>query len=384
MERRRGNAVLAVPARISGDGVSAEESGLAGGKDGAASRPGAPGGALQRYPVRFTASGEEYFRIWIVNLALSIVTLGIYSAWAKVRKKRYFYGHTLIDGEGFEYRGNPVAILKGRLIAFVLLGLYSLAGQFAPWLQVLIMAVLAVAVPWLAVRSLAFNALNSAYRNVQFHFRGTYAEALRVLAGNGLLMLLSLGLLYPWWKARLVRFVAERHCYGDTRFALPALTGHFYRVYFKAAALVFGVFALGLIALVAGAASVGSNGLTGFTLGTAVFVLALYGSYLLAFASIRARITNLTWNHATLGQVRFECRLETGRLAFIYFVNIIAIVCTLGLAIPWAVVRTQRYRCGHMTVIAEHGLDRFLAAESAQVDATGEAVGELFNIDIGL
>jgi hypothetical protein len=45
------------------------------------------------YPVRFTGSGGEYFRIWIVNLLLSIVTLGIYSAWATVRNRRPHSDH---------------------------------------------------------------------------------------------------------------------------------------------------------------------------------------------------------------------------------------------------------------------------------------------------
>ena len=38
----------------------------------------------------FTGDAKEFFRIWIVNLALSIVTLGIYSAWAKVRTQPLF------------------------------------------------------------------------------------------------------------------------------------------------------------------------------------------------------------------------------------------------------------------------------------------------------
>jgi len=42
--------------------------------------------AERRFPVEFTAGAGEYFRIWIVNLALTIVTLGVYSAWAKVRR----------------------------------------------------------------------------------------------------------------------------------------------------------------------------------------------------------------------------------------------------------------------------------------------------------
>ena len=42
-------------------------------------------------PVEFTGNAGEYFKIWIVNIALTVVTLGVYSAWAKVRKLRYFY-----------------------------------------------------------------------------------------------------------------------------------------------------------------------------------------------------------------------------------------------------------------------------------------------------
>ena len=339
--------------------------------------------AEQRYTVKFTAKAEEYFRIWIVNLALTIVTLGIYSAWAKVRKKRYFYGHTLIDGEGFEYRGRPLAILKGRVIAFLLLALYSVGNQFVPMLTPLFMLAVAVAIPWLVVRSLAFNAENSAYRNVQFHFRGTYGEALGVVVGIGLLVLGTFGLAFPWWKARLARFVANHSWYGATRFHLPGLTREFYRYYIKAGALLFGLFALGILAFVLGASSAGRS-MTGVTLGAAIFIGALCLSSVLALASIRARITSLIWNHATLGTVRFECTLRTGRLARIYLVNILAIVATAGLAFPWAVVRTMRYRADNMTIIAEEGLDRFTAAESAQVSATGEQVGELFSIDIGL
>ncbi|MGZ5661700.1 MAG: DUF898 family protein, partial [Usitatibacter sp.] len=56
----------------------------------------------------FTGDAREYFRIWIVNLFLSVITLGIYSPWAKVRKKRYFYGNTWVAGANFDYHGNPL------------------------------------------------------------------------------------------------------------------------------------------------------------------------------------------------------------------------------------------------------------------------------------
>src|SRR5581483_3448941 len=80
----------------------------------------------------FTASASEYFRIWIVNLLFTLLTAGIYSAWATVRKKRYFYGSTKFDGATFDYFASPRAILNGRIIAFAVFVVYALAGDLYP------------------------------------------------------------------------------------------------------------------------------------------------------------------------------------------------------------------------------------------------------------
>jgi hypothetical protein len=53
-------------------------------------------------PFEFGGSGLEYFKIWLVNGILTILTLGIYSAWAKVRRKKYIYGSVRLKGAGFE------------------------------------------------------------------------------------------------------------------------------------------------------------------------------------------------------------------------------------------------------------------------------------------
>src|SRR4051812_25640947 len=118
----------------------------------------------------FTASGAEYFRIWIVNLLFTLLTLGIYSAWAKVRKKRYFYGSTRFDGTTFDYFASPRAILNGRIVAFVIFVVYALAGDLVPPSHFAFWAVGGLAFPWLAVRALGFNARNSAWRGLRFDF----------------------------------------------------------------------------------------------------------------------------------------------------------------------------------------------------------------------
>src|SRR5437016_7810713 len=77
----------------------------------------------------FTGTAAEYFRVWIVNLFFTLATLGIYSAWAKVRKRRYFYGSTRLDGDSFDYFASPKAILNGRIIAVAIFAIYALAGE---------------------------------------------------------------------------------------------------------------------------------------------------------------------------------------------------------------------------------------------------------------
>jgi len=341
-----------------------------------------------RYPVEFSATAGEYFRIWIVNLALSVVTLGIYSAWAKVRKRRYFYSHTRIDGEGFEYLASPIAILKGRLIAFGLFAAYYAVSHFAPLYLALMWIPLAIAAPWLIVRSLAFNAYNTAYRNLRLRFHGTYKECLKLAVGYGLLLLVTLFLAFPFMKRRLTRFVAENHAYGVTRFMLGEGFGRpFVNAYFAAWGLsmigLMGVAAVIAVAAFLGA-SIGGDATDNASLFGVAAVFLTYGMMFLLYGYIRARTINAVFNSLRVGPVRFECVLSARRLIWLYVTNIVAILLSLGLATPWAVVRTMRYRASRLTAIAAGPLDSFVQGEAQQLSATGEEVGEMFDIDFGL
>ena len=112
----------------------------------------APGGRVI-HP-EFTAAAGEYFRIWIVNLFFTLITLGIYSAWAKVRKRRYFYGSTRVDGATFDYFASPKAVLKGRIVAVIVLVAYALLGELYPTSRFVFWGLAIVMLPWLAVRAL--------------------------------------------------------------------------------------------------------------------------------------------------------------------------------------------------------------------------------------
>jgi uncharacterized membrane protein YjgN (DUF898 family) len=332
----------------------------------------------QRYPVEFTGAAGEYFRIWIVNLVLSILTLGIYSAWAKVRRRRYFYGHTRIDGDGFEYRGKPIPILKGRLIAVAAVAAFYGTSRFAPSLIWVLALVAVCAAPWLIVRSMAFNAHSTAYRNIRMRFRGTYPQCLGLLLWTGFILVVTFGLAYPYFKARLMEFLFRNHSYGTTAFEVPDLS--YLGTYVRAAGLglLFGI-GVALLGFMLGAL-LGS----GSKAGSSITTLAGYVGYLYVFCYIRAQIANATWNVVRIGKIRFECALRTDDLFVLYSGNILAIVATVGLATPWAVIRASRYRAQKMTVTAAGGLESFVAAESAEVSAAGEEIGEMFDFDLSL
>ncbi|MDD1605494.1 MAG: DUF898 domain-containing protein [Methylococcaceae bacterium] len=199
-------------------------------------------------PVVFTGDAGDYFGIWIVNLMLSIVTLGIYSAWAKVRRKKYFYNNTLIDGVGFDYHANPIAILKGRIIAVVLLVLYTVLSGLNPTVGALLALILFLAIPWIVVRGMMFNARNTSHRGLRFDFDGKSGAATLVFIGYPLLILLTLGLAMPFVAQRTNKFLFDHHKFGLSHFQMNALVKDFYMIYLK---LLGSLIVIGIVITVA-------------------------------------------------------------------------------------------------------------------------------------
>ena len=179
-------------------------------------------------PVIFEGKASEYFGIWIVNLLLSIVTLGIYSAWAKVRRKKYFYNNTLIENVGFDYHAKPISILKGRLIAVVLL----IVAAINPILQSLVFLLIFLALPWLVVRGSIFNSRNSSHRGLRFDFTGTVGKAVGVFIGLPLLTIITFGLAAPYAAHEKNQFLMNNYRFGLSQFDMKRVVKGFYKVYF--------------------------------------------------------------------------------------------------------------------------------------------------------
>lgn len=363
---------------------------------GAPLAPSLTGGAARRLRIEFSGTGGEYFRIWIVNIVLSILTLGIYSAWAKVRNRQYFYGSSRLDGAGFEYTANPVNILKGRLLVVGALVVYQLLATVAPALSAAIALGAVLFLPWVVVQALSFNARYSAHRGLRFHFDGTYPEAFRYFILWTVFAVLSGGLAYPYAIYLRKRFILGKSRYGATGFSFDARAGYFYKVYVIStivlAVLVSGLAIVGGSAVMsgvfggadAGSDSDGSGRVSVAIIATGIWSLSFLALLFAVSSAVQTMLTNHIWRHAGLGTMRFYMSMKPMRVVWIQLTNIALIVATAGLFIPWAKIRITRYRLSCFRVLATQPLDGFAAGERERVTATGEEFGEAFDLDLGL
>ena len=351
-------------------------------------------------PFEFTGSGSEYFRIWVVNLLLTILTLGVYSAWAKVRRLQYFYRNTRLDGAVFDFHGSPKAILRGRILALLLVAL-----------------TLAAITPWLLNRAFRFKLANTSYRDIRFRFRGSVGQAYgrlilfpAMLALTGLfvwslvasfqaspgigvillaviLPIAALGSTVPLAHYALKRYQHEQADYGQTAFYYHGRARGFFAVYGKAV----GFFFLGAIpAAIFGMLTARiytwlASTMFGWLFALLYGLASAYAFYLFVRPYLEARLQNLVWNDTEVGMHRFESRASARKLLWIHASNLMLITLTLGLYKPFATVRLVRYRVGCMALVASGSLNDLHADRGAdRIGAAGQEAGYLFDIDIGL
>lgn len=120
----------------------------------------------------FSGEGGRYFAICIVNVLLTIITLGIYLPWALMRARRYVYGNMSLGGHAFIYKATGGSILLSLFIIIVIyhVGAFLIANWFfTPGL--IILALLFLSIPFMMVKSLQYQASMTSLNGVRFGFQ---------------------------------------------------------------------------------------------------------------------------------------------------------------------------------------------------------------------
>ena len=371
--------------------------------------------------VRFTGSGSEYFRIWIVNLLLMLVTLSLYYPWAKVRRLRYFLGNTLVDGQPLDFHGKPLKMLRGYLLVGALLGLYSVAGKFSPLAGLVAFLVVAGIWPALLKSSLQFRLANTSWRGLRFRFTGTVGGAYKAMlplfvpgllilaalvgvpdqqhpplwyvAFAGLVTLVTLAV-FPWLWFKLKKYQHEHYGLGQLQTELRTGLWSFYAVFLKTLAVFVGV-VLALVGVLFGLGAAWFvslfQGRSGMGLVAAIIAALLAGLIGLLVVQIvprpyfTSRMQNLLWSRTGNKALRFRSKLKFRPLLGVTLKNWLLMVLTLGLYWPFAAVALTRMRLEAVSVITRVDPAELLdGARGAEGEAAGDAAGDLFGLDVGL
>lgn len=366
--------------------------------------------AEPRVPLVFTGSGAEYFRIWAVNLTLTICTLGLYGAWAKVRRLRYFYQHTLLDGSAVDYTANPVSILFGRVLALGMLVLYYLAFEYSAYAGLAVTVALAAVLPYLLWQSNRFKARNTRFRGLEFGFEGrlrgaylVYVPVIAIALGPSvaaayllgptadfwIFLLTGLGfMVLPVFHAFFRQYVQSNLRFGDANFVFTARPRDFVDVWVWgigatiAIALFAGFFAFAVVAL--GTILMGKGGAAAWV-GGASMLAVVWLIFLLLGSYFTARFQHLVWDKTVVGEVALHCEVSATQFMRIQCMNTLWVVLSLGLYRPFAAIRLAKFRLGCVSASGLESLNTVVAAaDQSRRGALGESAAELFDMDVGL
>lgn len=207
----------------------------------------------------FLREGGRFLRLLIRGALLQLITFGFYRFWLTTDLRRHLWSRTTLNGENFEYTGRGRELLVGFLVALaILVPIYLLAflvGIAAEKLQAFSSLVLILFMflfgQFALYRARRYRLSRTVWRGVRFWMTGSgWAYALRAF-GWQILVVLTIGLVYPWYARWRESFKMRNTYYGDAPGAFEGRGGQFFKRGFGLWLLIVG----GLIALAIGAAA---------------------------------------------------------------------------------------------------------------------------------
>ncbi len=381
---------------------------------------GLPRVAVDRYQLEFTGSGSEYFRIWIVNLLLMVLTAGLYYPWARVRKLKYFYSNTRVAGHALDFHGNPRQMLKGFLLMVVFFIVYSGAGKVSELAGSVASLALAALWPALMRASLQFRLANTSWRGLRFEFKGSLKDAylvfgkpfaamvgLGVLGGvllaipetltrvlGGLALLGIYGVL-PYMYYSFKRYQHDHYAFAQLQTSLRASFPDVLKVFMKtggvAALVLFG--GLTLMALLIGGSLLsglggGGSPAEGAKAVARLLPLLVILVVLMQFVPLpyfQSQMQNLLWSNTGSRLVRFKSKLAFTALFKQTVLNWALTLLTLGLYWPFAQIALTRLKVQAISVHVRVDPDTLTARlQRAGQAGVGDAALDIAGIDLGL
>lgn len=309
------------------------------------------------YRLSFFGFGGSLFGMHLVNTCLTILTLGLYSFWARVKVRSYLYSQTQCAGDRFAYHGTAQELLNGAGRAALLFGVPYLTLSIGPRYlalgaatvvtgQVLSTILLMLFLPVATTGARRYRLSRSSWRGIHFSFRGKAIEFMKLFLKGSLLTAVTLGAYYPVFEVRRHAYLIHHSYLGSEPFSFDGDRYGLARSFVRAVILL------------------------PFTLGCSWFW----------YMAARQRYV---WNHSTLCGGRFLCTVRGWPLLKLKLGNFLLLLCSLGLAWPWTAVRNARYLFSNLRLTGAVAVER-ITQQTLATNATGEGLSSFLDTGFDL
>jgi uncharacterized membrane protein YjgN (DUF898 family) len=347
----------------------------------------------------FHGSGGSLFGIHIVNIFLTLLTLGVYYFWGKAKVRNYLFGQSEFAGDRFAYHGTGRELFTGFLKAAIIFGTISALFRAAPLFpggiavkiaaMLLAYALLFMFIPLAMVGTRRYRLSRSSWRGIRFSFRGKTNAFIKLFLRGTLLSLFTFGIYYPFFLTRQYAFMTDGAYFGNRKFAFDGEGKGIFPFYIRAMAIWALWIVLVAIAMPVTAIFIGKDGVQQFgskqmampvIFGVIILASALVFFYLKSYLS--AKQLSYFWNHTTIDTARFQSTIGFHPLFLLTLTNFFLLIVTLGFAWPWAAARKARFYMSNIRL--EGAIDLQAVQQEAQpASPTGDALGGLLDVDIG-
>jgi uncharacterized membrane protein YjgN (DUF898 family) len=307
-----------------------------------------------RRRLSFHGAGGTLFGIYVVNVLMTIVTLGFYRFWGRVKVRCYMMSQTGFEGDRFAYHGTGRELLNGFFKAGIFFGapltllqtVDEVAGDSMvhAGIRFLSSVLIFIFIPTAMVGARRYRLSRTSWRGIRFAFRGRVKDFIRIFVRGSLLSSLTLSLYYPFFQARQQHFMISNSHFGRRPFRFDGRGRD-----------LFGSYCLTLLLLVP--------------------TLGLYWFW------FSAKKTRYFWEHTFFESARFRCSLSGRQLMTFTLTNWLILAVTLGLAWPWVLVRSTRFVFSYLSIDGAIDLDG-IVQEPQLATATGDALSSILGTDV--
>lgn len=390
---------------------------------------------IDAYPLEFSGTGGEFFRVWIVNVLLTVVTFGLYTPFARRRTAQYFYGHTMVADSPLEFAAQQRKMVVGFLLFAALYIAFKVAAETGQDTTVSLMLLAGAAfAPYFWGNAMRFRLNASRWRGVRLQFTATWPEVYfaswplfvaalawaiaaafidahvspdmtpaqfkaavgPVLAAVGVALLVTVACLMRLEFNYKSLLVAKARIGGQAGRWKPVF-GDFVRIWLATVGVFLGSVLLVVVLLMAvtggmtalmpgGPGGPRRSGLLMLLLSIVLFAAAVFLLFLAsgpARAYREARVFRLVWNNIGVSHIaRFKSDLRVGRYVLLRVKNIFLTLLTLGFYRPFAMVSEYRMKLDSVTLHVKGGLDQLAGQLAREEHGLGDALADAAGLDL--